>query len=174
MAKNIEMNYKQNDGSYEVLYPKTLPELTGCLPLSGGTMTGDLVLNQDPTSNLQAVTKQYVDVIGNQVNNLFQILAYTGDGADTKRLNFNGTPQLIVIISKTYNSDSRDNGLKIFGVGIRGNITMPIGFYYNATRYWNCGVSWGSNYVTLSDGAGSYTHVPNVSGSSYLCFAFLT
>ena len=45
MAKNIEMNYKQNDGSYEVLYPKTLPELTGCLPLSGGTMTGNLILN---------------------------------------------------------------------------------------------------------------------------------
>lgn len=31
------------------------------LPLSGGTMTGDLLLNRDPVSSLQAVTKQYVD-----------------------------------------------------------------------------------------------------------------
>lgn len=31
------------------------------LPLAGGTMTGALVLASDPTVNLQAVTKQYVD-----------------------------------------------------------------------------------------------------------------
>lgn len=31
------------------------------LPLSGGTMTGNLILNADPTSNLQAATKHYVD-----------------------------------------------------------------------------------------------------------------
>jgi hypothetical protein len=31
------------------------------LPLSGGNMTGDLYLLGDPTSNLQATTKQYVD-----------------------------------------------------------------------------------------------------------------
>lgn len=31
------------------------------LPLSGGTMTGNLILNADPTTNLGAATKQYVD-----------------------------------------------------------------------------------------------------------------
>lgn len=31
------------------------------LPLSGGTMTGVLVLNGDPSSALEAATKQYVD-----------------------------------------------------------------------------------------------------------------
>ncbi len=31
------------------------------LPLNGGTMTGNLVLAGDPTSNLEAATKQYVD-----------------------------------------------------------------------------------------------------------------
>lgn len=31
------------------------------LPKSGGTLTGDLVLNSDPIANLQAATKQYVD-----------------------------------------------------------------------------------------------------------------
>ena len=35
--------------------------LSSKLNLSGGTMTGNLILNADPTSNLQAVTKQYVD-----------------------------------------------------------------------------------------------------------------
>lgn len=31
------------------------------LPKSGGTMTGDLVLNADPTTDMQAATKKYVD-----------------------------------------------------------------------------------------------------------------
>ena len=31
------------------------------LPLAGGTMTGDLTLNADPTTDLMAATKQYVD-----------------------------------------------------------------------------------------------------------------
>jgi hypothetical protein len=31
------------------------------LPLSGGTLTGNLILNSDPTSNLMAATKSYVD-----------------------------------------------------------------------------------------------------------------
>jgi len=31
------------------------------LPLTGGTMTGNLILNADPSTGLQAVTKQYVD-----------------------------------------------------------------------------------------------------------------
>ena len=36
------------------------------LPKSGGTMTGALILNANPTSNLGAVTKQYVDdAVGN-------------------------------------------------------------------------------------------------------------
>ena len=31
------------------------------LPLTGGTMTGPLILSGDPTENLEAATKQYVD-----------------------------------------------------------------------------------------------------------------
>ena len=33
----------------------------GALPKSGGTMTGNLILNAEPTSDLQAATKKYVD-----------------------------------------------------------------------------------------------------------------
>ena len=37
------------------------PGASDYLALTGGTMTGDLVLDGDPTTNLQAATKQYVD-----------------------------------------------------------------------------------------------------------------
>lgn len=44
------------------------------LPLSGGTMTGDLILNRDPVSSLQAVTKKYAD----KKTQLF-LASYTGN-----------------------------------------------------------------------------------------------
>lgn len=37
------------------------PESIGALSLSGGTMTGPLVLSDDPAEDLEAATKQYVD-----------------------------------------------------------------------------------------------------------------
>lgn len=38
------------------------------LTLSGGTMTGNLILNGDPTAALQAATKQYVDAVATGLN----------------------------------------------------------------------------------------------------------
>lgn len=46
----------------------------GALLTSGGSMSGDLFLNADPTSNLQAATKGYVD------SELIAALAASGDG----------------------------------------------------------------------------------------------
>lgn len=43
------------------LQGKTYELASSALPKSGGTMTGALTLNADPTSNMQASTKQYVD-----------------------------------------------------------------------------------------------------------------
>lgn len=37
--------------------------ISSYLALAGGTMTGNLILNADPTTSLQAVTKQYADAI---------------------------------------------------------------------------------------------------------------
>lgn len=44
--------------------------ITGYLPISGGTLSGDLILKGAPTSNLMAATKKYVDdqVAGVPVN----------------------------------------------------------------------------------------------------------
>ena len=81
MARNIQINYKGEDGSYEVLYPNITinnvsnlqsdlnslqSQINQKLSLSGGTMTGNLMLNGNPSSTNQAANKGYVD---NQIDN---------------------------------------------------------------------------------------------------------
>jgi hypothetical protein len=46
-------------------------DVSGKLDKSGGVMTGALTLSADPTANLQAATKQYVD---SQVGNILSAL----------------------------------------------------------------------------------------------------
>ena len=48
-----------------------IPESIGALSLSGGTMTGSLVLSGDPAEDLEAATKQYVD------NHTSDVVLYT-------------------------------------------------------------------------------------------------
>ena len=68
MAVNIEMNYKTESG-YEVLYPASTiaqiqslqSNLDSKLNLSGGTMTGNLYLNGNPSSDNQAVNLGYLN-----------------------------------------------------------------------------------------------------------------
>ena len=83
MAKSIEMNIKEDSG-YEVLYPTTTidsvinlqNQLSQYLPLAGGTMSGNLILNtSSPMNDLQAVSKGYVD---NVVDNAVGKLLYSG------------------------------------------------------------------------------------------------
>lgn len=69
-TRNIQMNY-YNGTNYDVLYPQSTiaqisnlqSSLNSKLNLSGGTMTGNLMLNGDPSNGLQAATKQYVDTV---------------------------------------------------------------------------------------------------------------
>lgn len=49
-----------DSGSANVVISATV---VGYLPTTGGTMTGNLILNSDPTQALQAATKQYVDAL---------------------------------------------------------------------------------------------------------------
>ena len=81
--RNIQMNY-YNGTDYDVLYPQsTIAQISNLqntlnskLNLSGGTMTGNLTLNGDPSSGLQAVTKQYVDNnITSKIDGVIELLA---------------------------------------------------------------------------------------------------
>lgn len=62
--ESLQTDNTQNQSNIEQLQEwKTSAEplLSGALQKSGGTMTGNLILNANPTQNMQAATKQYVD-----------------------------------------------------------------------------------------------------------------
>jgi hypothetical protein len=60
----------------------------GALPIAGGTMTGNLILNADPTLPLQAATKEYVDAIS--AGFTFKAPAYAGTTANLNATYNNG------------------------------------------------------------------------------------
>ncbi len=60
----------------------------GALPIAGGTMTGNLILNANPTLPLQAATKQYVDSIS--AGFTFKAPAYAGTTANLNATYNNG------------------------------------------------------------------------------------
>lgn len=68
-----------------------IPESIGALSLSGGTMTGSLILKDNPAKDLEAATKQYVD------NHTSDTVLYTpqtlsDDQKTQARTNINATP----------------------------------------------------------------------------------
>lgn len=71
-----------------------LEQINGKLNLSGGTLTGSLTLHADPTGNLQAATKQYVDsAVASFATSLTELsdVAITGNVVAGQVLKFNGT-----------------------------------------------------------------------------------
>ena len=69
------------------------------LPLLGGTMLGNLILNSDPISSLQAATKQYVDKgIGTGgVNLRGKCGSYIGTGYAWNEINVGFRPSFLII-----------------------------------------------------------------------------
>ncbi|EKD89540.1 MAG: hypothetical protein ACD_33C00045G0007 [uncultured bacterium] len=63
-------------------------QLDSKLPLTGGTLTGSLILATDPTTNLQATTKQYVDAgdinLQNQISIISPIITTLNTDPTTK------------------------------------------------------------------------------------------
>lgn len=89
-------------------------EQVGAVSLSGGTMTGNLILNGDPTNNLQAATKQYVDVLGDTVNDILdgtEAIPYLPDngGTLTGALNM-GNNKIIMGATPTETTDVTNKG----------------------------------------------------------------
>ena len=54
--------YYFDGNSHQWVIAAPVPDLSGYLQIAGGTMTGALVLAADPTTSLQAATKNYVDL----------------------------------------------------------------------------------------------------------------
>ena len=115
----------------EVNNVKTTAE--GALPKSGGTMTGNLILNAAPTSDLQAATKKYVD------DNSGKGALMLSGGTMTGPLTLSGEPTAdLMAATKKYVDDhsavatkiTTVNGLKIFITGyIIGNTVNMYGNY---------------------------------------------
>lgn len=74
-------------GTGAVTAPAALVNL-GALPIAGGTMTGNLILNANPTLPLQAATKQYVDAISSGFT--FKSPAYAGSTTNLNATYNNG------------------------------------------------------------------------------------
>lgn len=119
------------DTQGEVNNVKTTAE--GALPKSGGTMTGNLILNAAPTSDLQAATKKYVD------DNSGKGALMLSGGTMTGPLTLNGAPTAdLMAATKKYVDDhiavatkiTSVNGLNIFITGhiISGTVNM-YGYY---------------------------------------------
>jgi hypothetical protein len=81
--------------------PNALVNL-GALPIAGGTMTGNLILNANPTLPLQAATKQYVDSIA--AGFTFKTPAYAGSTAT---------------LNATYNNGAAGVGATLTNAGVQ-------------------------------------------------------
>ncbi len=158
---NYNVNMKQwNGSSFDNVLPlaynsnkidgKTWAQVTQLLlEKSGGTMTGDLILNGDPTVALQAVTKQYVDgYVDGKANNI-EIVNWVGSG--TNRINtktFSNIQPDIILVTGDY---------KFYRGSLIGIFTKNVlELYYNSggTRYLYTIVTINGSTVTF-DGDGN-------------------
>ena len=108
---------------------------------AGDTMTGDLILNGDPTANLQAATKQYVD-------------GGSGSGANTALSNLASVAINTSLVSDTDVTDSlgslaiRWENLYVNRISSGGTATNQLTFSgYNSTALTY------SNYIIITTGA---------------------
>ena len=143
------------------------------LKLAGGTMLGNLLLNADPTSALQAVTKRYVD------NNFakFQTGSYTGNGKSGQSnpcsLTFNFTPKVVMIVpTEVYDLGDVSSVGTLWGAGIAIN-GQTKGFFavseFSGSKIY-CTISWSG--ATISWYSTNDSYQLNRSGKEYYWVAF--
>lgn len=131
------------DTQGEVNNVKTIAE--GALPKSGGTMTGNLILNAAPTTDLQAATKKYVDEKASQISLTPLAINSTGAKLQGNGFVFGGAVVLTCVFSDT--SDASNYQL----AECNGN---PLGLTANQTKSVGCysGVKLGEAPITASKG----------------------
>ncbi len=97
IATTQQVNLGEND--LTIVSPYKLSQRislipTAFVPLSGGTMSGALTLPSNPTANLHAATKQYVDV-GNILNANSVFANTTNNSASGTSLSVSGTNKFV-------------------------------------------------------------------------------
>ena len=120
---------------------KTWAQVTQLLlEKSGGTMTGDLILNGDPTADLQAVTKQYVD---GKANNI-EIVNWVGNGNESNTKMFSNIQPDIILATGDLDS-YKGSPMGIFTKNV-------LNIYYNdgGTKYSYSTITINGSTVTFT------------------------
>jgi len=116
--------------------------VAGALPLSGGSMTGALILNADPTGALGAATKQYVDARVGGVG----FLPTTG-GTMTGPITLSGNPvSALQAAPKQY----VDSFLSLSGGTLTGGLTVNAAAGYALSGIAGMSLAANSTVVNLS------------------------
>ena len=114
----------------------------GALPISGGTVTGPIILSGTPTQDNEAATKAYVDILGDTVNDIL-------DGTEA-------LPYLPDDYTVPIATNSTLGGVKIgSGINVSGDGTISNGYTYTlpvATADVLGGIKAGTGVSIESDG----------------------
>jgi hypothetical protein len=132
------------------------------LSTSGGTMTGALILNADPTTNLSAATKQYVDAATSNIVTDYNDLTNKPTLFDGAYSSLSGKPSLATIAtSGSYNdltdiptpalSDRLVNGSKQVVLQSNGYIRLV-----NGAQLYDYGSGTGNGYGITDAANGTY------------------
>ena len=129
------------------------------VPLSGGTMTGPLVLSGTPTLNLHAATKQYVDT------NVANFLSKTGDTMSGS-LRVNQASVKVTGDASTYTFERRQGDGTGYGFRLGATATLPL----TATLY-DAGGNTLSAALSYSTSTSQWAFTGNVSVNGTLTLA---
>ena len=150
-------------------------DMSGFVQKAGDTMTGPLVLPGNPTANLQAAPKQYIDSVASTLNTALasrariQTGSYVGTGtygsSNPCSLTFDFMPQLFILFGKANSNANYRNMI----IAIKGGtqLAFMIGSGSNPSEAGASGLtfSWGSK--TLNWYATYLNNQLNASGVTY-------
>lgn len=147
------------------------------LTLSGGTLTGDLTLNADPTNSLHAATKNYVDSLITGISWKNEVVAAT-----TADITLSGEQTIDDVLTSESRvlvkdqSDATENGIYLTNAGAwtrvsdadtgeeiaMATVLVAGGTTYEGTQ-WTCtntSITLGSSNITFGQisGSGTYTN----------------